>query len=305
MTMHSIASTTSNDSGIGYFASPRLTAELALVMPCYNEASRLDSGTILAFLRGHPSVHLVLVNDGSTDTTLDILVAMTRVLPHQITVVDLPKNGGKAEAVRQGLLHALSMETPFVAYWDADLATPLDAVEDFARVAKRHPEISVMFGSRRQMLGHRIRRTLARKVISRACSTMARMALGLAIADTQCGAKLLRTNDALRQAVATPFTAGWLFDVELFARVRRAGNPSQNGFYEFPLPQWDEVPGSKVSARAVVKAGIRMIGLIGEYRLGLGMSASSNQASVPTYAPRLFQAGSAIAAGRSTRSVGV
>ncbi|TGD61311.1 glycosyltransferase [Tabrizicola sp. WMC-M-20] len=294
MTMHSLSLIPSNVPSFVVYAAPRFPAELALVMPCYNEAARLDAGTILAFLRSHPSVHLVLVNDGSTDATLEILVAMTCALPHQITVVDLPKNGGKAEAVRQGLLHALSMDTPLVAYWDADLATPLEAVEDFARVAKRHPEISVMFGSRRQMLGHRIRRTLVRKVISRACSTMARMALGLAIADTQCGAKMLRANDALRQAVATPFTAGWLFDVELFARVRRAGNPLQNGFYEFPLPQWDEVPGSKVSSRAVVKAGIRMIGLIGEYRLGLGFGAKSKTVNGPTDTPRLFRAGSAI-----------
>ncbi len=304
MTMHTASLIAANYNGVAYYAAPRFTAELALVMPCYNEASRLDADAILGFLRNYPSVHLVLVNDGSTDATLKMLISMSRDLPDQITVVDLLKNGGKAEAVRQGLLHALAMNTPFVGYWDADLATPLEAVADFVRVAKRHPEISVMFGSRRQMLGHRIRRTFMRKMISRACSTMARMALGLAIGDTQCGAKLLRANDALRQAVATPFTAGWLFDVELFARVRRAGNPAQNGFYEFPLPQWDEVPGSKVSGRAIVKAGMRMIGLIAEHRLGLGFGAKTKAVAGPAASPRLFRAGSAI--GRlSTLSAGM
>lgn len=254
-------------------ALPKAAIDVALVMPCYNEALRLDAATILNFLRGHRAIHLILVNDGSTDATLEMLLAMSRQMPDQISVVDLPRNGGKAEAVRQGLLHALDMHVPFVAYWDADLATPLEAVEDFVRVAKRHDEISVMFGSRRQMLGHRINRTLGRKIISRTCSTMARMALGLPIADTQCGAKLFRTSAALQAAVSTPFTAGWLFDVELFARVRHAQGEGGKTFYEFPLPQWNEVPGSKISGRAVVKAGLRMVGLIAEYRLGLGAKA--------------------------------
>ncbi|MDO8884249.1 MAG: glycosyltransferase [Pseudotabrizicola sp.] len=294
MTMHSTNLINMIIPGPASSAAPKSGIEVALVMPCYNEALRLDSETILNFLHGHPAVHLILVNDGSTDTTLSLLVSMTHVLPRQITVVDLSVNSGKAEAVRQGLLHALAMDAPLVAYWDADLATPLDAVEDFARVAKRHPEIAVMFGSRRQMLGHRIRRTFMRKVISRTCATMARMALSLAISDTQCGAKLLRANDALREAVATPFTAGWLFDVELFARVRRAAHPAENGFYEFPLPQWDEIPGSKVSGRAVIKAAIRMLGLIGEYRLGLKASQQAKTATTPSSSPRLFRGGRAI-----------
>ncbi len=294
MTLQSANSIKPDDAAVVFFAPHRFQTELALVMPCYNEANRLDAEKILDFMRCHPSFHLILVNDGSKDTTLDVLISMSSALPHQVTVIDLPVNGGKAEAVRQGLLHALTTGAPLVAYWDADLATPLEALDDFSRVAKRHPEITVMFGSRRQLLGHRIRRTLVRKVISRACSTMARMALGLAIADTQCGAKLLRANDALHHAVATPFTAGWLFDVELFARVRRASKQATGGFYEFPLPQWDEIPGSKVSGGAVVKSGIRMLGLIAEYRLGLGAKTKTTPVAAKPSAPRLFQAGMAI-----------
>jgi dolichyl-phosphate beta-glucosyltransferase len=192
---------------------------VALVMPCYNEAKRLDAPRIVNFVIANPNVTLILVNDGSKDDTLSMALAMQALAPAQITVLDLAKNGGKAEAVRQGLCHALTTDAPLVAYWDADLATPLDAVEDFARIAQRDPSLEVIFGSRRQMLGHRIRRTLSRRVISRLCASMARMALGMPVADTQCGAKMLRATPALRAAVAAPFTAGWLFDVELFARL--------------------------------------------------------------------------------------
>ena len=50
--------------------------ELALVVPCYNEAARLDPEAFLQFLATHPGVRLVMVDDGSVDATGDILERM-------------------------------------------------------------------------------------------------------------------------------------------------------------------------------------------------------------------------------------
>ena len=36
----------------------------------------------------------------------------------------LPRNVGKAEAIRQGLLRGIDAGAPILAYYDADLATP-------------------------------------------------------------------------------------------------------------------------------------------------------------------------------------
>ena len=106
--------------------------------------------------------------------------------------------------------------------------------------------------------------------MSRLCAGLARLAIGLPVADTQCGAKILRSTPALATAVAEPFTAAWLFDVELFARIARAGAraDASHRFYELPLSEWTEVPGSKVTTRVILQSGLRMMRLIAELRMG-------------------------------------
>jgi glycosyltransferase involved in cell wall biosynthesis len=249
-------------------AAPK-PAQVAIVVPCYNEAMRLDLTAFSAFLRQTPEVRLIFVNDGSKDETLSVLAILNEAHPTQVEVLSLSRNSGKAEAVRQGLLYATASDTAYVGYWDADLATPLDAITDFTRIAQRYTETEVVYGARLQLLGHRVHRTLSRRIISRICARLARIAVGLPIGDTQCGAKLLRNTPRLAQCLARPFSAGWLFDVELFTRIAETAASSRQAFYEYPLPEWTEVPGSKVTGRAIRRAGLAMLRLIAERRLGL------------------------------------
>ncbi len=237
-----------------------------IVVPCYNEARRLDVGAFHAALDMLPGTDFLFVDDGSRDATLELLNDMAASAPGRISVLPLAQNGGKAEAVRQGLIEAMDRGAALTGYWDADLATPLDAIGDMDRVLVRHDRVSVVFGSRRPLLGHRIERAENRRFVSRVCNTLARVALAMPIGDTQCGAKMFRVSPALKRAVAAPFRAGWLFDIELFSRLGGAGT-AQAEFYEMPLAEWTEIPGSKVSARAVLRAGLQMLGLIAETRL--------------------------------------
>lgn len=251
-----------------WHASQSTQPKTQIVVPCYNEAKRLDADAFLAFLDGSKGIGFIFVNDGSTDATLEKLLALQSVAPQRVTVLDLTVNGGKAEAVRQGLILATDSGADFVGYWDADLATPLDAIGDFVRIAAKFPETQVVYGARRMLLGHRITRTLGRRIVSRTCALLARQAIRLPIGDTQCGAKLLRNSPNLKAAISRPFTAGWLFDVELFSRLSNGLADRRLAFYEQPLAEWDEVAGSKVSSLAILKSGLRMLHLIGEVRFG-------------------------------------
>lgn len=218
-----------------------LSAKLAMVIPCYNEAHRINTMAFLGAVDQYAALHLIFVNDGSTDKTMDRLLALQNLRPKKISVLNLPQNCGKAEAVRQGLLTAIKLDLEYVGYWDADLATLMYAIEDMLKVGDRLPKLQVVFGSYRNMIGPKAHGSILRQFTSRIYAFLARIAVGLPLGDTQCGAKIIRNTQALKKSIAHPFVAGWLFDVELFTRIARKCEEPYRSFFEFPLVEWHEV----------------------------------------------------------------
>ncbi len=236
--------------------APRCT----VVVPCYNEASRLRTAAFGAFLQSSASngVELLFVNDGSRDATLSVLQALRSRFPERIRVLDKQPNGGKAEAVRTGMLHAIALRgCEVTGFWDADLATPLEQIPDLASVL-RNARITMVFGARVRLLGRAIHRQALRHYLGRCFATTASTLLRLPIYDTQCGAKLFRVTPELGEVLAEPFQSRWIFDVELLARfmARHRGDPAavRDHIYEYPLPEWTDVAGSKVSPLDFFKA---------------------------------------------------
>ncbi len=230
-------------------AHPRTT----LVVPCYNEAARLPAFAFAAFCAADPGQHLAFVDDGSTDGTRAVLDALAERVGPQVAVLTTGRNIGKAEAVRLGCRHALNAGSAHVGYWDADLATPLDAVAEFERVLDRQAGIDLVCGARVRLLGHRVERSPARHYLGRVFATAAAVALGLPVYDTQCGAKLFRNTPRTRWAFAAPFRSRWLLDIELLMRMAawdRSGGPAAapvaDAVFEQPLREWRDVAGSKV-----------------------------------------------------------
>lgn len=244
------------------------TRGCAIVIPCFNEGGRLEVNAYKKFVVDRDDVHFIFVDDGSRDDTLELLLKIKAMSPTKVSVLTLAENAGKDEAVRQGLMYACQRNYPYFGYWDADLATPLDVIEDFLKTARKLRDLHVVFGSRRALLGHRINRLPCRKFLSAACALFARQAVGLPVNDTQCGAKLFRNTNAVRDALGTPFTSGWLFDVELLGRIVRNVPIPHDALYEMPLREWNEVSGSKVSCVDMVKCAFRMVTLIVQMRSG-------------------------------------
>ena len=164
----------------------------------------------------------MFVNDGSRDATLALLRELEASDRDAFSVVDLPRNLGKAEAVRAGLAAAFGSSAEFVGYWDADLATPLEEIPRFVEVLARLPRIDLVFGARVQLLGRSVRRSSVRHYLGRVFATAVSHVIGLPIYDTQCGAKLMRRTPELEALFATPFAVGWTFDVEILARLIRS-----------------------------------------------------------------------------------
>ena len=221
-----------------------------IVVPCYNEADRLRIGAFRSYLGNTSDASVVFVNDGSTDHTLGLLEQFHSEMPAKADILHRERNSGKGEAVRHGMLYALSRPgLAYLGFWDADLATPLEAIDDLRGVLESHPEVDIVIGSRVRLMGRNIERKPARHYLGRAFATCASMVLGLPIYDTQCRAKLFRVTPRLAQVLQRPFLSRWIFDVELIARFQQlhAGDEQVSGLiYEFPLHCWKDIPGSKL-----------------------------------------------------------
>jgi dolichyl-phosphate beta-glucosyltransferase len=133
-----------------------------IVLPCYNEASRFPFETFVSFAAANPTIHFLLVNDGSEDNTAEVLRRTCAGREEQVEFLDRPVNAGKGEAVRVGVLAAIERaDCQYVGFWDADLATPLEAIKELTAVLNETPQLAMVFGARVQLLGRRIERRLS------------------------------------------------------------------------------------------------------------------------------------------------
>jgi len=230
---------------------------LTLVVPCYNEEHRLDAAAFRQFDAGSDRVDFLFVDDGSRDGTRRMLDSLaTGDSMKRFSVLPLERNSGKAEAVRRGIVAAMEAGAEVVGFWDADLATPLSELPLFLEVLATRPAIEMVYGARVRLLGREISRRANRHYFGRVGATLISQSLGLAVYDTQCGAKLFRVNDTMREIFAKPFLSRWIFDVEIIARFvqLRGRDSAARAIYELPLRVWHDVKGSKLRSTDFLRA---------------------------------------------------
>jgi dolichyl-phosphate beta-glucosyltransferase len=244
----------------------------AVVIPCFNEADRLNVDAFAEFVRDTDGIELVFVDDGSSDQTLQTAQHVSKNAGSSVSILRLAENRGKAEAVRQGMLWAAQREFSAIAFWDADLATPLETIPDFLEVLSKHSSVEVVWGTRLPLMGHTIDRDAIRHQTGRLFSASSAAAVGVGIRDALCGAKMFRTGPILDAILARPFSSRWIFDVEILARLdlllKSIGGPSvRQSLYEFPLNSWNEIPGSRLRKIDFLRATVELTDLCWRYRI--------------------------------------
>ncbi len=193
---------------------------ISIVIPAYNEAVRIGCtmDRCAAFLSGcYPSWELLVVDDGSTDRTAEIVAEAGRREP-RIRLIR-SEHAGKGAAVRRGMLQA-NGDWCFLA--DADLSMDITQLPRFFEEANGHPPADVVIGSREAPGARRIGEPWQRHAVGRMFNWLARLVAVPGIQDTQCGFKLF-SHDAAIALFAHQSLDGFAFDVEILFLARRAG----------------------------------------------------------------------------------
>ncbi|MBW6483595.1 MAG: glycosyltransferase family 2 protein [Vicingaceae bacterium] len=234
-------------------------SETAIIIPCYNESKRLNLSAFLSFLANNKTYHLFFVDDGSTDNTFKVLTELETKNSSQISILKNDKNLGKGETVRKGMLAAYNTNNfAQIGFLDADLSTPLTEFVVLTDFLKQHNKKAV-FGSRLKRVGASIERSSLRHFVGRFFATLISWTIKIPFYDTQCGAKVFSSH-VIPDIISTPFVSRWLFDVEIILRLKQLlGKEINFQLYEYPINEWKEVDGSKITWKDGLKIPLELI----------------------------------------------
>jgi dolichyl-phosphate beta-glucosyltransferase len=244
----------------------RAQYELSVVVPAFNEAARIveplrriDRHLQMRAL----SAELLIVDDGSTDGTADVVRRLAPELATPVRVISSTPNRGKGHVVKVGMTNARGQA---VLMTDADLSTPIEELDRLLPVLRDGTQ--VVIGSRK-MTGAtvEVHQPLLREWMGRVFTLLTRL-LVVRVSDVTCGFKLF-SREAAESIFSRVTLPDWSFDAEALYLARRLGF----GVREVPVT-WHDVAGTKVNrlrdARraALGLLRIQLNALRGRYRLG-------------------------------------
>ncbi|MCP4371258.1 MAG: glycosyltransferase family 2 protein [Deltaproteobacteria bacterium] len=193
---------------------------LSIIIPAYNEETRIARSLekIYLYLERQSYPHeLIVVDDGSTDLTVQVVEDILKRIEHG-TLLQNGANRGKGYSVRQGVLHS---HGEYVLFSDADLSTPIEEVEKLFWHLDQGYDIAI--GSRGlQESDIQIHQSWYRENMGKTFNLIIRLILLPDFYDTQCGFKCFR-GDVARKLFVLQKIDHFSFDVEVLYLAKRYG----------------------------------------------------------------------------------
>ena len=162
----------------------KIIDSLSVFFPTYNEEGNIEKVTLNVAKVLEKVVgdwEIIIVNDGSTDKTLEIAQKLAKNSNGRIKVVTHNINRGYGGALKTGFSEA---KYKWVAFMDSDGQFDFSEIEKF--IQKRN-DADLILGFRKNRAD-----SFARKVFTFGWSSLARFLLGLTVKDYSCGFKMIK-----------------------------------------------------------------------------------------------------------------
>lgn len=223
---------------------------VSIIVPAYNEEKRIGRflQDLLKFAKTKlKNYEIILVDDGSTDNTLDAIKSITKK-DKNAKIISYKQNRGKGYAVKQGIF---ASQGRLIVFIDADGSISPDQISDMLGNLKRH---DVVVGNRASKESI-VRQAKSRKIIGIIFNFYVSILFQSRVRDNLCGFKGFK-KEAARALFKDLVAEKWLFDVELFHKIKKR----HYSLYSMPL-RWQHKGGSKIRAIDPFKMLYQLIGL--------------------------------------------
>lgn len=167
--------------------------DLSVVIPVYNEAQAIALlvREVIDSLDGKIGYEIIIVDDGSTDETADVLIQLMHGSAQQLRLIQHASNYGQSTAINTGIQSATA---PWIATLDGDSQNdPADIIKLLSeRDIASDPDLKLVCGYRKKRHDN-----LVRRLSSRIANAVRSKMLQDSTPDTGCGLKLIHRTTFL------------------------------------------------------------------------------------------------------------
>ena len=216
-----------------------------VVLPAYNEATRIQPVLESIAEKGY---NMVIVNDGSTDNTLDVILESKRKYPNQIHVFSLMINRGVGVATQTGFDAVLNFNPKYVVSMDSD---GQHSADDLDKVIK-----PLVTGEAQAVIGVRPLEDMprSRNYANAIMNFLTKIFYRVDVSDSQTGFRAI-TRDALDKITIN--ATGYLISSEFIREI----NDNDIPFAEVPIETiyTPETQAKGTNTAAAIKILLQMI----------------------------------------------